>query len=129
MPRPPGYRFVDVAAAQTDGRAALAPVSPGVVSCVAGRTYSVTLPGASRVRGPSMTRIIAFFNQKGGTAKTTSTLNVAAALAEQGRSVLAIDLDPQASLTMAIGVDVTQLSVSAYDLLIHEQLNILDVAV
>ena len=39
-----------------------------------------------------MTRIIAFFNQKGGTAKTTSTLNVAAALAERGRVVLVVDL-------------------------------------
>ncbi len=76
-----------------------------------------------------MARIVAFFNQKGGTAKTTSTLNVAAALAERGRRILAIDLDPQASLTMAIGVDVTQLSVSAYDLLLDEQLNIADVAV
>jgi chromosome partitioning protein len=76
-----------------------------------------------------MARIVAFFNQKGGTAKTTSTLNVAAALAERGRRILAIDLDPQASLTMAIGVDVTQLSVSAYDLLLEEQLNIADVAV
>jgi chromosome partitioning protein len=76
-----------------------------------------------------MARIVAFFNQKGGTAKTTSTLNVAAALAERGRRILAIDLDPQASLTMAIGVDVTQLSVSAYDLLLEEQLTIADVAV
>ena len=54
-----------------------------------------------------MTRIIGFFNQKGGTAKTTSTLNVAAALAERGRRVLVLDLDPQASLTMATGIDVT----------------------
>jgi chromosome partitioning protein len=69
-----------------------------------------------------MTRIVAFFNQKGGTAKTTSTLNVAAALVEQGRSVLAIDLDPQASLTMAMGVDIAQLELSIYDLLIDEDL-------
>jgi chromosome partitioning protein len=67
-----------------------------------------------------MTRIVAFFNQKGGTAKTTSTLNVAAALTEQGRSVLAIDLDPQASLTMAMGVDIAQLELSIYDLLIDD---------
>lgn len=74
-----------------------------------------------------MTRIIAFFNQKGGTAKTTSTLNVAAALAERGRRVLAIDLDPQASLTMAIGVDVAGLELSVYDLLVDETVGVADV--
>jgi chromosome partitioning protein len=68
------------------------------------------------------TRVIAFFNQKGGTAKTTSTLNVAAALAERGRRVLAIDLDPQASLSMAAGLDVTRLDLSVYDLLLDESL-------
>jgi chromosome partitioning protein len=71
-----------------------------------------------------MTRVIAFFNQKGGTAKTTSTLNVAAALAERGRSVLAIDMDPQASLTMATGVDITALAASVYDLLLDESLDL-----
>ncbi|MCS7256520.1 MAG: AAA family ATPase, partial [Thermomicrobium sp.] len=66
-----------------------------------------------------MTPVIAFFNQKGGTAKTTSTLNVGAALAERGYRVLALDLDPQASLTMALGVDVARLEVSVYDLLLE----------
>lgn len=70
-----------------------------------------------------MTRIIAFFNQKGGTAKTTSTLNVAAALGERGRRVLAMDLDPQASLTMATGVDIAALTHSVYDLLLDESLD------
>jgi chromosome partitioning protein len=74
-----------------------------------------------------MTRIIAFFNQKGGTAKTTSTLNVAAALAERGRSVLAIDLDPQASLTMATGIDVAALPASVYDLLLEENLPLAEI--
>jgi chromosome partitioning protein len=69
-----------------------------------------------------MARIVAFFNQKGGTAKTTSTLNVAAALQEQGRRVLAIDLDPQASLTMAMGVDIGSLELSIYDLLLEDDL-------
>jgi chromosome partitioning protein len=76
-----------------------------------------------------MTRVIAFFNQKGGTAKTTSTLNVAAALAERGRRVLAIDMDPQASLTMAIGVDIAVLDASIYDLLIDEGLDLATIAV
>ncbi|MGH2532392.1 MAG: ParA family protein [Thermomicrobiales bacterium] len=74
-----------------------------------------------------MTRSIAFFNQKGGTAKTTSTLNVAAALAERGRRVLAVDLDPQASLTMATGIDVASLALSVYDLLLDEGLAVGDV--
>jgi chromosome partitioning protein len=76
-----------------------------------------------------MTRIIAFFNQKGGTAKTTSTLNVAAALAERGHRVLAIDLDPQASLTMAVGIDIGALQVSIYDLLLDESLPLADVVI
>ena len=76
-----------------------------------------------------MTRIIAFFNQKGGTAKTTSTLNVAAALAEQGKRVLALDLDPQASLTMAMGVDIAALDGSVYDVLIEEDLPAQEVVV
>jgi len=75
-----------------------------------------------------MTRIIGFFNQKGGTAKTTSTLNVAAALAERGRRVLAIDLDPQASLTMATGIDVAAIDLSVYDLLLDDRVGIADLA-
>ncbi len=74
-----------------------------------------------------MARIIAFFNQKGGTAKTTSTLNVAAALAERGQRVLVVDLDPQASLTMALGVDIAALEMSVYDLLLDETVGIVDV--
>jgi chromosome partitioning protein len=75
-----------------------------------------------------MTRIIGFFNQKGGTAKTTSTLNVAAALVELDRSVLVVDLDPQASLTMATGIDVTAIDLSVYDLLLDDQVGIADIA-
>ncbi len=75
-----------------------------------------------------MTRIIGFFNQKGGTAKTTSTLNVAAALAEQGKRILTVDLDPQASLTMATGIDVISIDLSVYDLLLDDQVGIAEVA-
>jgi chromosome partitioning protein len=71
-----------------------------------------------------MTRLIAFFNQKGGTAKTTSTLNVAAALAEKGRRVLMVDLDPQASLTMAVGADIASMDGSVYDVLLDETIDV-----
>jgi chromosome partitioning protein len=76
-----------------------------------------------------MARVIAFFNQKGGTAKTTSTLNVAAALAERGRRVLTIDMDPQASLTMATGIDIAQLEASVYDLLLDDELALASIVV
>ncbi|MEZ4521819.1 MAG: AAA family ATPase [Thermomicrobiales bacterium] len=72
-------------------------------------------------------RTIAFFNQKGGTAKTTSTLNVAAALVERGSRVLVIDMDPQASLTMAVGVDVPSLDRSIYEALVDDDVRLRDI--
>ena len=50
-----------------------------------------------------MSQVIAIVNQKGGVAKTTTTVNLAAALVRQGEKVLSIDLDPQANLTMSLG--------------------------
>ena len=52
-----------------------------------------------------MSRTIAIANQKGGVGKTTTTLTLGAALAERGRSVLLVDLDPQSSLTIALGIN------------------------
>jgi len=52
-----------------------------------------------------MAHIIAIANQKGGVGKTTSTVNLAHAIAQQNKNVLAIDLDPQASLTISMGQD------------------------
>ena len=64
-------------------------------------------------------KVIAFTNQKGGVAKTTTTLNLAAAFAEKDHRVLCIDLDPQGNLTMSQGIDPDTLEVSMYDVLVH----------
>jgi chromosome partitioning protein len=70
-------------------------------------------------KGAGVTRVIAFANQKGGVAKTTSTLNLAVALAEQGLAVLAIDLDPQGNLTMSQGLNPDTIERSMYDVIVH----------
>ena len=64
-------------------------------------------------------QVIAFTNQKGGVAKTTTTLNLGAAFAESGFRVLCVDLDPQSNLTMSQGIDPDSLEVSMYDVLVH----------
>ena len=65
-------------------------------------------------------KVIAFTNQKGGVAKTTTTLNLAAAFAEKDHRVLCIDLDPQGNLTMSQGIDPDTLELSMYDVLVHQ---------
>ena len=64
-------------------------------------------------------KVIAFTNQKGGVAKTTTTLNLAAAFVERDHRVLCVDLDPQGNLTMSQGIDPDSLEVSMYDVLVH----------
>jgi chromosome partitioning protein len=64
-------------------------------------------------------RVITFANQKGGVAKTTSTLNLAVALAERGLRVLAVDLDPQGNLTMSQGWDPDRIERSMFEVLVH----------
>jgi len=64
-------------------------------------------------------QVIAFANQKGGVAKTTTTLNLAAAFVESGHRALCVDLDPQANLTMSQGIDPDSLELSMYDVLVN----------
>lgn len=64
--------------------------------------------------------VIAFANQKGGVAKTTTTLNLAVALSESGYRVLCIDLDPQGNLTMSQGIDPDKVEHSLYDVLVND---------
>jgi chromosome partitioning protein len=64
--------------------------------------------------------VIALANQKGGVAKTTTTLNLAVALKEKGMNVLCIDLDPQGNLTMSQGLNPDEIDRSMYDVLVHK---------
>lgn len=67
-----------------------------------------------------MVRIVAVANQKGGVGKTTTSVNISAAIALQGKSVLLIDLDPQGNATSGVGVDPRSLQKSIYNCLIKQ---------
>ena len=66
-----------------------------------------------------MSKIIAISNQKGGVGKSTTTINLSACLAETGKKILIVDLDPQGNATSGLGID-KELEYSLYDVLINE---------
>src|SRR5947209_19001939 len=70
--------------------------------------------------GAARAPVVAVVNQKGGVGKTTTAINLGAALAERGRQVLLIDLDPQANATSGVGVDPSSPHLSVYHLLSGE---------
>jgi chromosome partitioning protein len=77
--------------------------------------------------GPA--RILAMANQKGGVGKTTTTINLGAALAEYGRRVLLVDFDPQGALSVGLGVNANLLDLSIYNLLMQDDVTINDILV
>jgi chromosome partitioning protein len=75
--------------------------------------------------GPA--RIVAVCNQKGGVGKTTTTINLGAALAEQGRKMLLVDFDPQGALSVGLGIQPQDVELTVYDLLMDRSVSARDV--
>ena len=83
---------------------------------------------AEATASPSRTTIVSIAQNKGGTAKTTTTLNLGAALAAQGHRVLLIDLDPQGNLSSGTGIDLAKLENSMYEVFTDRNISLTDVA-
>jgi chromosome partitioning protein len=89
------------------------------------RTRTVPEPEPLQSHGPA--RVVALCNQKGGVGKTTSTINLGAALTEYGRRVLLVDFDPQGALSVGLGVQPHQLDRTIYDVLMESSVTLDDV--
>jgi chromosome partitioning protein len=75
---------------------------------------------AAAAAGRTLPRVLAVANQKGGVGKTTTAVNLGAALAELGYRVLVVDLDPQGNATTGLGINPRNLETSIYDVLLHD---------
>ena len=108
--------------------AALDLASLGIVSAPrVERRQPADEQGSKTTHGPA--RVIALCNQKGGVGKTTSTINLGAALAERGQRVLLVDFDPQGALSVGLGVNAYELDLTVYNLLMQRNVGVADVLV
>jgi len=113
------------ASAQPPEEVAAAPDPPDLIGPTGRPRPTFPDPPALTEHGPA--RVLAMCNQKGGVGKTTSAINLGAALAETGRRVLLVDLDPQGALSVGLGVNPLQLDRTAYNLLMERGVSAEDV--
>ena len=88
---------------------------------------ALVLPEPEPVTSHGPARVVAVCNQKGGVGKTTTTINLGAALAEYGRRVLLVDFDPQGALSVGLGIHPLQLEYTVYNLLMERGVTAADV--
>ncbi|NNH73928.1 ParA family protein [Nocardia uniformis] len=120
--RVPGLLDTEILGAEEFGRTSFGNISPAdtPIAAEAQRASQILHPGTADIPRPREQRVITIANQKGGVGKTTTTVNLAAALAIQGMRVLVIDLDPQGNASTALGVEHHSGVPSSYELLIGE---------
>src|SRR3989337_317320 len=85
---------------------------------------TTTFPRPIRTEGDALTKVISIANQKGGVGKTTCSINLGGALAERGYRVLCVDMDPQANLTVGLGISLSDVRQSMADVLSDDRVSL-----